>query len=124
MKETNNRLRSEIETSHNKEITEQLHLNNTALMSTINQRFSAFQTVILQTVKDLVQSLVISTNQNNSNQSLLKKTFTNDQSISSPTQTQPSIIQSSPIILPQSHLQYNQNTFNFPQLHSPPLMTP
>ena len=65
MEEKNNKLRSEIENSYNKEIKDQLLLNNTALMITIDQRFSAFQTVILQTVKDLVQSLVIPTNQNN-----------------------------------------------------------
>ena len=44
-----------------RKIKEQLRLNNTILMSTIDQRFSAFQTVILQTVNDLVHSLVIST---------------------------------------------------------------
>ena len=42
MEEKNNKLRSEIETSNNQEIKEQLRLNNTALMSTIDQRFSAF----------------------------------------------------------------------------------
>ena len=56
-----------IETSYNQEIKEQLQLNNTALMSTISQRFRAFQTVILQIVKGLVHLLVISANQNNTN---------------------------------------------------------
>ena len=70
MEEKYNKLRSEIETSYNQEITEQLRLNNTTLMSTIDQRFSAFQTVILQIVKDLVHSLVISTNQNQIHPSL------------------------------------------------------
>ena len=42
MEEKNNKLRSEIETFNNQEIKEQLRLNNTALMSTIDQRFSAF----------------------------------------------------------------------------------
>ena len=93
-------------------------------MSTIDQRFSVFQTVMLQTVKEFVQSLVISTNQNNSNQPSLNTPSTNDQSISSPTHTQPNIIQPSPIIPSQSHLQYDQNTLNSPQLHSPPLLTP
>ena len=65
MEEKYNKLRSEIDTSYTQEIKEQLRLNNTALMSTIDQSFSVFQTVMLQTVKDLVQSLVISTNQNN-----------------------------------------------------------
>jgi len=67
MEKKNIKLRSEIETSYNQKIKEQLRLNNTALMSTIDQNFSAFQTVMLQTVKDLVHSLVISTNQNNTN---------------------------------------------------------
>ena len=48
-------------------------------MITIDQRFSAFQTVMLQTVLDIVQSLVISTNQNNTNQPSLNTTFTHDQ---------------------------------------------
>ena len=52
MEDKNNKIRSEIETSYNKEIKEQLRLNNNALMSTIDQRFGAFQTVMLQTVKD------------------------------------------------------------------------
>ena len=72
------KLRSEIETSFNQEIKEQLCLGNTALMSTIDQRFSAFETVMLQTVKYLVQSLVISTNQNNKTQP--NTPFTHDQS--------------------------------------------
>ena len=67
MEKKNNKLRSEIETSYNQELREQLRLNNTTLMSTIYQRFSAFQTVMIQTVKDLVHSLVISTDQNNTN---------------------------------------------------------
>ena len=67
MEEKNNKLRSEIETSYSHEIKEQLHLNTTTLMSTIYQRLSAFQTVMLHIVKDLVHSLVISTNQNNTN---------------------------------------------------------
>ena len=62
VEEKNNKLHNEIETSYNNEIKEQLRLNNTALMNTIDPRFSAFQTVMLQTIKDLVQSLVIFTN--------------------------------------------------------------
>ena len=107
MEEKNNKLRNKIETLYNQEIKEQLYLNNTALISTIDQRFSAFQTVMFQTIKDLVQYLVLSTNQNKSNQPPLNTLFTNDQSISSPTKTQPSTIQPSPIIPPQSHIQYN-----------------
>ena len=124
MEEKNNKLRNKIETLYNQEIKEQLYLNNTALISTIDQRFSAFQTVMFQTVKDLVHSLVISTDQNNSNQPPLNTPFTNDHSISSPTHTQSSTIQPSPIIPLQSHLQYNQNTLNSPQLNSPSLLTP
>ena len=50
MEEKNNKLRSEIETSYSHEIKEQLHLNTTTLMSTIYQRLSAFQTVMLHIV--------------------------------------------------------------------------
>ena len=82
MKVKNNKLRSEIETSYNQEIKKQLRLINTSFMSTIYQRFSAFQTVMLHTVKDLVHSLVKSTNQNNTNQISPNTPFTHDQSTS------------------------------------------
>ena len=42
MEEKNNTLRSKIESSYNQEIKEQLRLNNTALMITIDQCYSAF----------------------------------------------------------------------------------
>ena len=61
----NNTLRSEIELSRNQEIKEQLRLDNTTLMNTIDQCFSALETVMIYTVHDLVHSLVVSTNQNN-----------------------------------------------------------
>ena len=47
MEEKNNKLRSEIETSYNQEIKKQLRIYNTTLMSTIDQHFSAFRTVII-----------------------------------------------------------------------------
>ena len=133
MEEKNNKLCSEIETSYNQEFKEQLRLNNTVLKSTIDQRFSAFQIVMLHIIKDLVHSfiikdlvhsLVISTNQNNTHQPLPNIPFTHDQSNSNPIHNQPSNINPSPIIPPQSHLQYNQTTLNTHQLNSPPLLTP
>ena len=42
MEEQNNKLRSEIETSYNKEIKEQLRLNNNELMNNIDQCFISF----------------------------------------------------------------------------------
>ena len=93
-------------------------------MSTIDQRLSAFQTVMLQTVKNLVQSLVISTNQNNTNQPSPNTSFTHDQSNSNPIHNQPSNIHPSPIIHPQHQLQYNQTTLNTNQLNNSPILTP
>ena len=115
MEEKHNKLRSEIETSYNQEIKEQLCLNNTALMSTIDQHFSAFKTVMLQTVKDLE---VISTK----NQPSSNTPFTHDQSKSNPIHNQPSNIHPSPIIHPQHHLQYNHTTLNTNQLNMTPLL--
>ena len=121
MEKKYNKLRSEIETSNNQEIKEQLRLNNTALMSTIDQSFSVFQTVMLQTIKDLVQSLIISTNQNNTTQP--NTSFTHDQSNSNPTHNQTSNIHPSSIIHPQHQLQYNQTNLNTNQLNNP-IITP
>ena len=78
---------------------------------------------MLQTVKDLVHSLVISTNQNNTNQTLPNTPFTYDQSNANPIHNQPSNIHPSRIIPPQPHLHYNHTTFNTHQLNSPPLLT-
>ena len=41
-----------------KEVTEQLQLNNNTMMETINQRFTSFQSVMLQIMKDLVIQMV------------------------------------------------------------------
>ena len=101
MEEKITKLRSEIETSFNQEIKEQLCLYNTTLVRTIDRRFSAYQTVMLQIVKDLVQSLVISTNQNNTTQPSPNTPFTHDQSNSNPTHNQPSNI--------FHHLYFNHN---------------
>lgn len=68
MEKTNNKLRSEIETSFNQELQEQLRKKNNALINQVNQHFSVLQTAMLQIVKVLVQKLVISTNQNTTNQ--------------------------------------------------------
>ena len=62
MEETNNQLRSEIEPSFNKKIKEKPQQNKNTLINQVDQCVSTFQTVILQTGKDLVHQLVISTN--------------------------------------------------------------
>lgn len=61
-------------------------------MNQVDQRFSEFQTVMLQTVKDSFHQLVISTNQNTTNQNQPTSPFTNDHLTSSPTLNQPSTI--------------------------------
>ena len=93
-------------------------------MSTIDQRFRAFQIVIIYTLKGLVQSSVIATNQNNTNKPPPNAPFTNDHSTSNPTHNQPSNIHSSPIIPQHPHLQFNRITLKTHQLNTPQLLTP
>ena len=76
---------------------------------------------MLQTVKDLVQLLVISTNQNNITQP--NTFFTHDQSNSNPTHNQPSNIHPSSITHPQHQVQYNQTNLNTNQLNDQ-ILTP
>ena len=54
-----------------------LRQNNTALMNTLDQHISVFQTIILHTIKDLAHQLVISTTQNTTNQTQAITPFTN-----------------------------------------------
>ena len=54
----NDTFKVEIEVSFKTEVVEQLRLNNIAITKSFNQKFEALQTVILQTVKDLVLKMI------------------------------------------------------------------
>ena len=56
--EKNDTFKVEIEVSFKTEVVEQLRLNNIAITKSFNQKFEALQTVILQTVKDLVLKMI------------------------------------------------------------------
>ena len=48
----------EIEASFKKEVAAQLQVHNDTMMETINQYFTSFQSVILQTIKKLVIQMI------------------------------------------------------------------
>ena len=59
MLNTNNKsFKKELESSFKNEVAEQLRLNNLAITENFNQRFSSFQTVMLQIIKDVVLQMI------------------------------------------------------------------
>ena len=54
----NQSFKKELESSFKNEVAEQLRLNNLAITENFNQRFSSFQTVMLQTIKDVVLQMI------------------------------------------------------------------
>ena len=59
MLETNNNsLKKQFESSFKEKVAEQLRLNNLAITENFNQRFSSFQQVMLQTIKDVVLQMI------------------------------------------------------------------
>ena len=54
----NNSFKKELESSFKNKVAEQLRLNNLAITENFNQRFSSFQTVMLQTIKDVVLQII------------------------------------------------------------------
>ena len=54
----NNSFKKELESSFKNEVAEKLFLNNLAISKNFNQRFSSFQTVMLQTIKNIVLQMI------------------------------------------------------------------
>ena len=50
--------KEDIEASFKKEVATQLQLQNDTMVATIDQSFLSFQSVVLQTIKDLVMNMV------------------------------------------------------------------
>ena len=58
LEKNNTSFKEEIEASFKHEVAEQLQANNDSMMEKINQQFASFQTVMLQTMKELVINMI------------------------------------------------------------------
>ena len=54
----NTTFKEDIEASFKKKVVSQLQLHDDTMMATIDQRFSSFQSVMIQTMKDIVINMV------------------------------------------------------------------
>ena len=58
LEKNNNTFKEETEASFKHEVAEQLQANNDSMMEKINQQFVSFQTVMLQTMKEIVINMI------------------------------------------------------------------
>ena len=58
LKKNNTPFKAEIEASFRQEVAEQIQTNSGYMMEKINQQFASFQTVMLQTMKELVINMI------------------------------------------------------------------
>ena len=90
----------EMETSFSKDIEQQLRINNTTLINTLDKRFESIQTILLQTIKHMIQQIFI--------EIIVPKSDPNQQVLHANLNVQPPQTMYHPSIYPSQYHVYHQ----------------